>query len=479
MGNIIKSTTIHVVDDGEDDDNINDCSAALSLIEEDDYWLDKLRIGNSNSAYTESGQVDMILPRDRTSLSRLGDALGSNRNLRSLCLDCSDELQATATTNATAPPPPTDRADYNNIEDDAPRPPSPPGPVGGMMSDLDRRTILLDGIRRNKSIRRPVVWGRDRPFEDGAGFEILDAFAAHSANYTRFEMWRCGLGGEGGGGGESAAAGVVASFLGGCINLVEVKMTSCRLDRDQLVHLVGPASSYGLRRLTALDLDGNDVGSTGGCDVVAGLLRDPACALRVLRLGRNGVDGVGASILAASLADNVNLEELHLGGNPGIASAVGLGAFSRLLCDVSTVNATYLSNHTLSVLGVMPPFAPEFRCLEESLRLNGTTSSSSDLATTTPGNSSGGRRRSDAGKRKVLRYHPTLDVGPLLEYDLKLLPHVVDWFDGAAAARTATGGGDGGGGDDDEYDVALRKQTALFQFVRDLPMTWHASIFAD
>ena len=212
-------------------------------------------------------------------------------------------------------------------------------------------------------------------------------------------------------------------------------MTSCRLDRDQLVHLVGPASSYGLRRLTALDLDGNDVGSTGGCDVVAGLLRDPACALRVLRLGRNGVDGVGASILAASLADNVNLEELHLGGNPGIASAVGLGAFSRLLCDVSTVNATYLSNHTLSVLGVMPPFAPEFRCLEESLRLNDTTSSS------TPANSSGGRRRSDAGKRKVLRYHPTLDVGPLLEYDLKLLPHVVDWFDGAAAARTATGGG--------------------------------------
>ena len=110
MGNIIKSTTIHVVDDGEDEDNINDCSAALSLIEEDDYWLDKLRIGNSNSAYTESGQVDMILPRDRTSLSRLGDALGSNRNLRSLCLDCSDELQATVTTNATAPPPPTDRA---------------------------------------------------------------------------------------------------------------------------------------------------------------------------------------------------------------------------------------------------------------------------------------------------------------------------------------------------------------------------------
>jgi len=482
MGNIIKST-IHV-QDGEDDDNINDCSAALSLIEENDYWLDKLRIGNSNGAYTESGQVDMILPRDLASLIRLGDALGSNRNLRSLCLDCSDELRATANANAEAPPPPPteDRADNNNVEDDAP-PSSSSSPVGGgTMSDLDRRAILLDGIRRNKSIRRPVVWGRDRPLEDGAGFEILDAFAAHSANYTRFEMWRCGLGGgggEGGGGSAAAAACVVASFLGGCVNLVEVKMTSCRIDRGQLMHLAGPASPAGLRRLAVLDLDGNDVGSTGGCDVVAGLLRDPACALRVLRLGRNGIDGAGASILASSLAGNVDLEELHLGGNPGMSSAVGIGAFSRLLCDVSTVNATYLSNHTLSVLGMMvPPSAPpEFRRLEEYLRLNGTTTTSPDLAATAPGNSPGGgrrrRRRSDVGTRKVLRYHPCLDVGPLLEYDLKLLPRVVDWFDGAAAAaRTATGGGD-----DDEYnDVVLRKQTALFQFVRDLPLLSISSV---
>ncbi len=90
------------------------------------------------------------------------------------------------------------------------------------LSDEDR-DILLDGIRRNRLIRRPVRWGRDRPFKDGAGFKILDAFAANSSNYTRFEMWRCDLGGDG-------AAAAIASFLGGCPNLVEVKMTSCHID---------------------------------------------------------------------------------------------------------------------------------------------------------------------------------------------------------------------------------------------------------
>ncbi len=68
MGNIINSST-HV-HRGEDDNN-NDCSTTLSLIEEDDFWLNKLRIGNS-SLYTESGQGDMILPRNSLSLSRLG-----------------------------------------------------------------------------------------------------------------------------------------------------------------------------------------------------------------------------------------------------------------------------------------------------------------------------------------------------------------------------------------------------------------------
>ncbi len=137
MGNIINSYT-HV--HRREDDNNNDCSATLSLIKEDDFWLDKLRIGNS-SPYTESRQVDMILPRDHPSLSCLGDALGLNRNLRSLCLDCSDELVATTTATAMA-------TTGSNAA-----PPSPPM-IGLSDEDCD---ILLDGIRRNRLVRRPVI----------------------------------------------------------------------------------------------------------------------------------------------------------------------------------------------------------------------------------------------------------------------------------------------------------------------------------
>ena len=243
-------------------------------------------------------------------------------------------------------------------------------------------------------------------------------------------------------------------------------MTSCRLDRDQLrILLLCPAG--GLRRLSRLDLDCNDVGSAGGCDAVAALLGDPACALRVLRLCRNGVDDRGAASLAGSLTSNATLEELHLGGNPGVSSA-GLAAFSRLLCDVSSVNATYLSNHVLRELG-MRSFPPELRCLEANLRLNG-------AAPRPPPGASGVGRAVYVGARKVLRHHPNLDVGPLLGWDLKLLPLVVDWFDRAAARVTGAAGGDGDGDGD---DVTLRKQSALFQFVRASPAAWHASVSAD
>ena len=98
--------------------------------------------------------------------------------------------------------------------------------------------------------------------------------------------------------------------------------------------LAGPGPAAGgllPRRLERLDLDCNDLGAKGGCEVVAGALRDPACALRVLRLCRNGINNSGAILLAGLLTSNAMLEELHLGGNPGIASGAGLRAFSRLL----------------------------------------------------------------------------------------------------------------------------------------------------
>jgi hypothetical protein len=70
----------------------------------------------------------------------------------------------------------------------------------------------------------------------------------------------------------------------------------------------------------------------------------------------------------------------------------------------------YLSNHTHHKLG-MQSFPPEFRSLEGDLRLNGDTP---------------GGRKADVGERKVLRHHPRIKVGPLLKWDLKLLPGVVN-----------------------------------------------------
>ncbi|KAL3827229.1 hypothetical protein ACHAXA_004704 [Cyclostephanos tholiformis] len=447
---------------GVDDDEVDhrnalppppDCSAFLSLIEEDDFWLDNIRIGNGSPQYTEEGQVDMSLPRDRASMKRLGRAIAGSRNLRGLCLDCLDELTSPSAVDGEGNETDDDDDDGNNNDDFLP-------------SMIERRNLLLGGIRRNRSIRTPVIWGNDRPFgEGGIGHEILDAFQSNASNYDRFEMWRCPTEEE-----DVAAMEKIASFLVACRNLVEVKITSCRIGRDQLSTLLhGHAAGGGCgglsRGLTKLDFDCNDVGIGGGCEVIANVLRDPSCALRVLSLRRNGIDDSGATMLADSLSNNDTLEELHLDDNPGISSG-GIQAFSRLLCDASTINSTYHSNHTLRDLG-MSSFPREvYRTLASNLLLN-----SSSPPPSIGGGCNG--RSSDVGMRKILRNHTRLDVMSLLEWDIKLLPHVVIWFD--KAKRVLSRHNDHG--DPNHSDIVTMKWGAIFEFVRAMPTTWHASIF--
>ena len=55
-----------------------------------------------------------------------------------------------------------------------------------------------------------------------------------------------------------------------------------------------------------------------------------------------------------ALINNDTLKVLRL-CNSNTITAAGWGAFSTLLCDRSSVESTYLSNHTLSSLGYYRP----------------------------------------------------------------------------------------------------------------------------
>ncbi|KAK1739044.1 hypothetical protein QTG54_010360 [Skeletonema marinoi] len=141
----------------------------------------------------------------------------------------------------------------------------------------------------------------------------------------------------------------------------------------------------------------------------------------------------GAEALADGLRGNTTLKHLVLTtGSAGITST-GWAAFSRLLCDTSSINNTYRSNHSLEHIGdgyyhsSNPDgsgklFRSCFRgippAVSQYLKINKEYHS-----------------LKDAAKIKIGRCHTDIPVEGLFEYKLKFVPLLVSWFVGF---RTST-----------------------------------------
>lgn len=102
------------------------------------------------------------------------------------------------------------------------------------------------------------------------------------------------------------------------------------------------------RNLRYLGLCGNSI-DADGCREVAKLLQRRDLALIELYLADNKIDDEGVAIIARALQDNVSLRLLGLDDNPGITME-GTKLLLKLLNDVSSINRTLQSNHTLQSL---------------------------------------------------------------------------------------------------------------------------------
>ena len=139
-----------------------------------------------------------------------------------------------------------------------------------------------------------------------------------------------------------------------------------------------------------------------------------------------------------------------------------------MLCNTSSVNDTYRSNHTLKELVLSDEQQGQHADhLSSLLRLNR------------------GTNKSHVAIKKILKYHPNIDMEPLFEWDadgevgwgtmsLKALPYVVDWFGRAKEAvadedrladdeDTDNEDDDNSVSDDYDYCVDERKLSAIFQ----------------
>jgi len=196
----------------------------------------------------------------------------------------------------------------------------------------------------------------------------------------------------------------------------------------------GMANCYRLKKL-ALSCNNNSITAVG-LRSLSSLFRSERCSLCNLLLRYLGDDG--AMALANGLIGNKSLKNLEF-SRSGITER-GWTAFSKLLCDTSSVNNTYFSNHTIEKIGGYGLIAPSE--IMKYLTFNK-------------------KKNCDAAICKILDSHPDIDVVPLFRWKLKCLPLVVTWLENARSYL--------GNVKESTEVFQCRQLSALYKFVRGMP----------
>ena len=147
----------------------------------------------------------------------------------------------------------------------------------------------------------------------------------------------------------------LAKFLqGGNSALEDLSLKNNQVDSDG-VEVLAEALSIN-KSLTDLDVSNNKIGDDGVAALAAALQSNTA--LRALNLGKNKISDDGVTALVGALQSNATLNKLDLEGNGGISKR-GKLSLLKLVIDISSIEATLQSNHTLTeinVTGKRPPY---------------------------------------------------------------------------------------------------------------------------
>ena len=345
------------------------------------------------------------------------------------------------------------------------------------------------GVNQNKSIREIKFLGAD--LLAGEMFTMLGPFFNNNHNLTSISVRNCVWGDEGG--------RLFALALGSCCtnkSLRKVDLESSNVAEEGMVDIVTALSMHPhlkhldlnrnhlrkngcvalatLLRCSATELEHlylsrNDIGDEGiealvpaltncnhlkelylignpsittkGWQSLATMLEAPNSNLQELYISQNNIDDEAAATFANALANNQTLHTLHLDHNPSI-TAVGWQALSKILCNTSSVNATFLSNHTLQYVSVD---ASENGMIGPLLELNERND------------------KKEVAMIKILQCHSDFEMLPFFEWEFKVLPLVLSWLERASAFGMPRGF---------EPNIEPRKLSTIYQFVRGMPVLY-------
>lgn len=296
---------------------------------------------------------------------------------------------------------------------------------------------FFNGLKDNSSICELTLEGSDdidNNIIGDVGHRILAAYQENN-NLTFFKISDVNVRVDRGG-------DVIAATLKSCTNLTYINLKNCSITDEVMLNMICPLKKLNL--LEKLHLTGNNIGNSG-CEAIAQLLVDPGNNLCSLGLSHNNITNVGAKAIINSLVHNTKLKGLFLYGN-AVDEEIE-ETFTRVLCNTSSVDDTYLSNHTLDSLVLPHRTLP--KSLSSLLKLNKKAD------------------KKNVAIEKILQYHPNIDMSPIYElvspeeHSLKGLPLVIGWFERARQRSLGK-----------SYGVDKRSLSSIYQFALSMPLSF-------
>ncbi|EED90321.1 predicted protein [Thalassiosira pseudonana CCMP1335] len=272
--------------------------------------------------------------------------------------------------------------------------------LSGCELKVEDLRVLMDGLRRNNSLSQIDLSGNGA-IGGAEGMAIVASYVDGNNHLKELELKKTGLREDG------------LSVLVPALNKSSVR--HLHLEHNQNIFNSEGNSSLGQLNppeLSLLSLDGSNIGREG-CLEVAKVLKNRKQTLKKVNLRVCKIDYEGIQSLAEALEGNDVLKELLLNGNADITS-VGWDHIAEAVCNTSSIEATYLSNHTLRRVGYYRSVSVN---LTRVLIIN-TFSVSPTVA---------GRKKvalvQFGGGDKKAQFH----LDPIIDLDIRLMPRVLAW----------------------------------------------------
>ena len=371
------------------------------------------------------------------------------------------------------------------------------------VSMSDALEPFLKGVSRNRSIQKLDFCGMQRyndlpirlTLNESTVFTLLEPFFMNNHNLKKLRIEICNFG--------AGVSRALAMALGSCTNSSLTELTLKDITDLEVVDIITSLSMH--PNIQKIDIIGNHI-EKHGCMALATLLKNSATKLQTLDLSKNDIDDEGIDALVPGLKNCISLKSLDLGNNRSITTrgwkhlatileapnsnltslsisgndnvdngnnhevvtaftnalinnhkleSIYIGnsnmssidgqffesSFSKLVCNTSSVNATSKSNHTLNYVSGLPFMS----IVQPLLRLNDNNR----------------YNKKQVAMVKILQHHNDFDMQPFFEWEFKVLPLMLDWFERASTIETPRGFV--------PINIEPRKLSTIYQFVRGVP----------